>query len=296
LNNISITKDGAPVNWTLQTIPAVIDQTSQINVICTTNEFTGELGYGQYVVVTYIYEEVKTLSIKIKMPAIFSRFAIIYQEDFSYGLSANWKHKLFMVHSSLGKHNIEDWIIMEENGNNFLHCLNKDCQLLILEDPLNDFYDINITYDLLTNDDNANGVIFRYDASGEYDKFYIVWYTTNHPSPVNGPHIDEINYFDWNITSDQIEPDKITVHYVEQDANGWNWYRLADVNWIREENKWYTWRIITNGTNMALFIDNEEFPTLEWNDMRISHGFIGLISFFNIDLYYDNIYAWTTDI
>jgi hypothetical protein len=151
---------------------------------------------------------------------------------------------------------------------------------------------VNITYDLLTDDDDANGIIFRYDDSGLYPRFYVIWFTKDHPSPRNGPLSGESDNFDWYTIFDQIQPDKITVHYVEGDADGFNWYKIMESDWSRNNNQWYTWRINANETNIDLFIDNFDVPFLSFSDDRITHGHIGLISFANVNSHYDNIYVW----
>jgi len=151
-----------------------------------------------------------------------------------------------------------------------------------------------MTYDLLTDDDDANGIIFRYDDSGTYANFYIVWFTRDHPSSSNGPHSGEVDDFDWVTPADQIVRNKITVHYVEGDADGFNWYKLAEADWSRSNNVWYTWRVIADGEDMDLYIDKSAIPTLSWTDSRITHGYIGLVSFANMNSFYDNIYAWNT--
>jgi len=154
---------------------------------------------------------------------------------------------------------------------------------------------VNVSYDLRTDDNDANGIIFRYDDSGLYPNFYIVWFTKDHPSSKNDPYAGEIDYFDWAIPADQIQQNKISLHYVEGDADGFNWYKLAEADWTRQDNRWYTWRVITDGTSISLYIDDNVSPTLTATDGNIATGYVGLVSFANANSHYDNIYVWQTE-
>ncbi|MCF2144123.1 MAG: hypothetical protein K9W42_10510 [Candidatus Heimdallarchaeota archaeon] len=294
ISSVSITKDGEAISWALAEETYVIGSSERRDIVFEAASAADELGSGELIYVTLAYDNGKEISFEFKVPGKFSRFVLLYEEDFESGLPSGWTHTLFYIHGG-GHHNLSDWVLAEESGNHYWHCTSNDCQFIILEDPLRNFASVNISYDLRTNDDDANGIIFRYDDSGEYAKFYIVWYTRDHPSPRNGPFTGETDYFDWATASDQIQPDKITVHYVEEDADGWNWYKIAEVDWNRVNNRWYSWRVIADGANMGLYIDNSNTPTLEWSDARISTGYVGLVSFANANSHYDNIYAWVTE-
>ncbi|MGC9781500.1 MAG: type IV pilin N-terminal domain-containing protein [Candidatus Heimdallarchaeota archaeon] len=291
---VSVTKDGAAITWNLAEESYNIGTGTSLDVVCSANEATQELGYGENVVFTFTLGEGDTVVVEIKVSAKFSHFVTIYENDFETATDfSEWTHTTLFIHGG-GTHTIADWRILATGGNHFAECTNNDCQFITLEDPNHDFYDVNITYDLRTSDNDGNGIIFRYDNSGAYPNFYCVWYTRDHPSATNGPHSGEEDIFDWNTPSDQIIDGEITIHYVEGDANGYNWYKLDRAAWTRSNNVWYSWRIVADGTNGALYIDNSDTATLTWTDSNLSHGYIGFISFANDNSDFDNIYVWQT--
>ncbi|NPE08597.1 MAG: hypothetical protein GNW80_09985, partial [Asgard group archaeon] len=218
---------------------------------------------------------------------------IIYGENFENFENTNWTYHSLGVHDLFHDHNLSDWITDKSDGNTYWHCINNDCQFVILSNPLLNFTNANISCDLNTNGSDATGVIYRFDDSGIYPKFYILWYTQDHPSPRNGPHVEEIDIFDWvDPVTDQILPGELTVHYVEGDANGYNWHKIASVAWEREYNTWYTWRIDSNMDHFRIYVDNSETPSLEFYDMRVAKGQIGLVSLANDLAFFDNLYVW----
>ena len=168
----------------------------------------------------------------------------------------------------------------------------SNCQYVILNDPFYNFTNGNISCDLRTNDNDENGIIFRYDNSSAYPKFYVIWFTEDHPSPRNGPLPLEMPYFNWDTSADQIQPSKVTVHFVEGDVNGFNWYKIAETDWTRNNNQWYTWRVTANDTDIDLYIDNFNTPFMSFTDSRTSFGYFGFISFENEYANYDNLYVW----
>lgn len=291
---VSVTKDGAAITWNLAEESYNIGTGTSLDVVCSADSATQELGYGENVVFTFTLGEGDTVVVEIKVSAKFSHFVTIYENDFETVTDfSEWTHTTLFTHGG-GTHTIADWRILETGGNHFAECTNNDCQFITLEDPNHDFYDVNITYDLRTSDNDGNGIIFRYDDSGAYANFYCVWYTRDHPSAANGPHVGEEDIFDWNTPSDQIINGEITIHYVEGDANGYNWYKLDSVAWTRSNNVWYSWRVVADGSNGALYIDNSDTATLTWTDSNLSHGYIGFISFANDNSDFDNIYVWQT--
>ncbi|NHJ33178.1 MAG: hypothetical protein FK732_09965 [Asgard group archaeon] len=125
-----------------------------------------------------------------------------------------------------------------------------------------------------------------------YPSFYVLWYTQDHPSPRNGPHVVELDLFDWVNPTDQIQPGELSVHFVEGDYNGYNWQKIVSIEWEREYNTWYTWRIDSNNDHFKIFVDNSETPLLEFYDNRIHSGQIGLLSLANDLSFFDNLYVW----
>jgi flagellin-like protein len=289
---IIVTKDGVAVSWSLDETTYSINSGSSTKVSCSADDAAQEFGYGENAIFTFTIDEGETIVVEIKVSAKFSTFVSIYENDFETATDFNeWTHTLIFTHGG-GSHSIADWRIAEQGGNHYAECTNNDCQFITLEGPTYDFYDVNITYDLRTSDDDGNGIIFRYDNSGIYSKFYCIWFTRDHPSAAN-PSGDGDN-FDWVSPDDIILQNYVTIHYVEEDADGYNWDKIAEIPWTRNNNVWYSWRVVMDGTNGDLFIDNSPTATLSWTDSRLSHGYVGFISFANDDSDFDNLYVWQT--
>lgn len=290
--SVRVVRNSIDINWSLDSTDYVIEQKEKITIICFANSSTNELAYSELVKFEFPFE-VKFFSFEIKIPAIFSSNTIIFGEDFEDFDNTNWSYNLLAIHDLFHNHNLSDWIIDESEGNPYWQCINNDCQFVILSDPLLNFTNANISCDLNTNGSDATGVIYRFDDSGIYPNFYILWYTQDHPSPRNGPHVEEIDLFDWdNPTTDQILPGELTVHFVEGDINGYNWYKIASIAWEREYNTWYTWRIDSNMDHFRIYVDNSEAPLLDFYDNRVAKGHIGLVSLANDLAFFDNLYVW----
>jgi hypothetical protein len=292
--SVRVTRNSELINWSLGSTTYVVEQKEQITIICTANSTSNELAYSELVEFMFPFE-VKFFSFEMKIPAIFSSNSILFGEDFEDFDAANWSyygiavHDLFDIHN----HNLSDWITNKDFGNTYWQCSNNDCQFVILSDPLLNFTNANISCDLSTNGGDATGVIYRFDDSGLFPQFYILWYTQDHPSPRNGPHVEELDLFDWsNPATDQIQPGELTVHFVEGDGNGYNWYKIASVEWAREFNIWYTWRIDSHNDHFRIYVDNSEAPIIEFYDTRVARGQIGLISLANDLAFFDNLYIW----
>jgi len=291
-STVRVSKNSVAINWSLDSTDYVVEQKEKITIVCFANSSLNELSYSELIKFEFPFE-VKLFSFEIKIPAIFSSNTIIYGEDFEDFENTNWTHHSIAIHDLFHNHNLSDWLTDKDEGNTFWQCTNNDCQFVILSNPLMNFTNDNISCDLSTNGSDATGVIYRFDDSGTYPNFYILWYTQDHPSPRNGPHVEEIDLFDWNETAtDQILPGELTVHFVEGDPNGYNWHKIASVAWEREYNTWYTWRIDSNMDHFRIYIDNAETPILDFYDNRISYGQIGLVSLANDLAFFDNLYVW----
>lgn len=289
---VRVVRNSENVNWSLGSTTYVVDQKEKITIICFANSSTNELAYSELVEFEFPFE-VKFFSFEIKIPAIFSSNTIIYGEDFENFENTNWTYHSIGVHDLFHNHNLSDWITDKSDGNTYWQCTNNDCQFVILSNPLLNFTNANISCDLNTNGSDATGVIYRFDDSGIYPKFYILWYTQDHPSPRNGPHVEELDIFDWgDPITDQILPGELTVHFVQGDANGYNWHKIASVAWEREYNTWYTWRIDFNMDHFRIYVDNSETPSLDFYDNRVAKGQIGLVSLANDLAFFDNLYVW----
>ncbi|MHA1212313.1 MAG: hypothetical protein ACTSSH_07615 [Candidatus Heimdallarchaeota archaeon] len=295
LSELTVKQNGIEVEWDLAETYE-INPDEQISVICSTTLNSEEFEYTDLASFQFPYKK-KIFAFDIRVSARFSDFSFIYEEEFDSFNVEDWALTLIQAHYPDSFENISDWQIKQEDngGNNYWQSTSNNCHFVVNKNPLLNFSNVNMSFDLRTDDDDANGFIYRYNDTGPYPNFYVVWYTYGHPSPLNGPHVEELDYFDWDTHEDQIEPGKITVHYVEGDTNGFNWYKIAEKDWTREYNVWHTWHLITNGNNTLLTIDDNDLPILNFTDTRISHGSIGFISFANMGSQYDNIFVWQTE-
>jgi flagellin-like protein len=300
LTTATVTRNGETVDWYFFDDEVIIAAGGEGEIILLAQNGTQELGFGHAVVVTIPYSGGRIV-IEARMTAEFSDFVILYNEDFEGTVNTSvWTHTLISTHGG-GTHSLDDWVIAESSGNHYWHCTNNDFQWIVLEDDNRIFDDVNVTYDLMTRDDDANGIIFRYDDTGAYPKFYIVWFTYNYPDPdVNPPHNGAEDRIFWDTPADKINRGYITVHYVEGfDNDGIDAYRftkLAEEEWSRSNNEWYTWKLTAEGSAMQLDIYGDEGheKTVNFSDSNIQEGYVGLISIANQNSYYDNIYVWKT--
>lgn len=249
-----------------------------------------EFGYGDTATLAWDHTG-EPYSLEVKIPAIFSPFSMLYQEDFEGASPTGWVYYELGTHGS-GPGNLLDWVITDDAGNHHWHCTNNHCQFIIQQSIGRDFWDVNITYDLRTNDNDANGIVFRFDDTGTYPKFYVIWWTGDHPGSGNPPQAGagEVPNFNWSTSGDSLGDQKLTAHYVEETATGYTWYKIAETSWSRTNNVWYTWRVIADGSSYSVQIDGTSM--LSFSDTRISHGYVGLVSMANANSHYDNIYIW----
>lgn len=291
ISDVLVDRYDSSLEWSLGESVYMIAH-SEITIInCSASASQYELAFGQTAKFKLVYGN-KILIFSFRIPAEFGTFDIIVGENFENFTYLNWKHESLFTHDTYGNNNILDWKIANTTGNDYWHCTSNDCQYVIKNQTNWLFNTGNFSCDMNTNGDDAMGIIFKYDNTGLYPKFYLAWYTLDHPSARNGPHVGEENIFDWHLPSDQINPGEITIHYVEGDAEGFNWYKLASVKWERETNEWYTWRINAKGSTYELFVNENDTPELTFINSSIFTGYIGLISFANENSLYDNLFIW----
>ncbi|NHJ85210.1 MAG: hypothetical protein FK734_07095 [Asgard group archaeon] len=292
ITGIEFSRELIDLNWSLGAGSYILVPGLDSQIICLVNGTSSELQYPDLVRIRFLYKSLAK-TIEIKIPAQYSNYDLYYFEGFEENeTSPNWNLvTLFEHYSGLTEVPIE-WIIEELYGNHYWQTKNNNCQFVTLNDPLMNLTNANISCDLRTYDDDANGIIVRYNNTSEYSRFYIIWYTEEHPSPRNGPHEGEESIFNWVTEDDIIFPEMLTIHYVEEDENGYHWTKIDEVKWVREKERWYTWRVITDGNLISIYIDNNPIPSLEIRDDKISSGYTGLISFANDEAQYDNLCVW----
>ena len=291
-SELTVKRNGETIVWLLQD-EYIIEPSKNITVICVAENHSDELGYADWVEISFHYRH-KVYTLYLKISAKFNNYNFIYEEDFEDFSYDNWSLTLFQAHYPFTSYNnLSDWQIGDDvGGYKFWQSTSNNCHFVINQNSSYIFADANLSINFRTADDDATGFIFRYNNSGEYPNFYVVWFTNGHPSPRNGPHVEEMDDFNWNTSNDQILPGKITVHYVEGDSNGFIWNKIDEYDWIRTDLIWYTWRVVMEGSQIGIFIDNDSSPIISFDDDRISSGYIGLVSFGNMEAHYDNIFAW----
>ncbi|MBD3191540.1 MAG: hypothetical protein GF308_12900 [Candidatus Heimdallarchaeota archaeon] len=312
VSEIDFKRGSTSVNWIIEGGEAIsILSATEETVTFLANSDEDEIGYNDIVSIGLPN---CNQQIQKRITPEFSPFVLLYEEDCESSISSDWVQFLFTTTSGGHPHGTgagitSAWQLVNDPASSETdkcwQCTTNDCQFITLQTENRDFWDVNISYYLYTKDDDGNGIIFRYDDAGAYPRFYIIWYTENHPGPNNpGTSHNEGHLFNWhNDPEDRLEEGEITLHYVEgYDAGGgvigFEWYKLDFASsgaWTRNDDQWYEWRLIAEGSHICLYIDGEETPTLEAYDSRIEHGYVGLTSFANQNSYYDDIYVWQTE-
>ena len=197
ISDLLVDRDDSSIEWTLGKSVYLITNNDITIINCSASTFNDELAYGQTAKFKLVYGK-KILIFSFRIPAEFSTFDIVAGENFENFTYANWTHNLLYEHNVYGYHNISDWKITNTTGNDYWHCTSNDCQYVYKNHTDWLFNSGNISCDLSTIGNDAMGIIFKYYQSGLYPRFYIVWYTLDHPSARNGPHVGEEGIFDWD--------------------------------------------------------------------------------------------------
>ncbi|MHA1123307.1 MAG: archaellin/type IV pilin N-terminal domain-containing protein, partial [Candidatus Heimdallarchaeota archaeon] len=117
LATITVIRNEEAANWEFEeTDPVVIVQAQETDVVFLASSTADEFGYTELVEIVVTYDSGKDITLTIKIPATFSRYVLIYEEDFEGTLDiANWEQTLFLTHGG-GTHTLDDWIVQEQSG------------------------------------------------------------------------------------------------------------------------------------------------------------------------------------
>jgi len=74
--------------------------------------------YGDAASFEFLYED-KTISLSIKVSAKFSKYVILFEEDFEGDPPSGWTMTTFQTHNPAGTSTMADWIVEENSGNNY---------------------------------------------------------------------------------------------------------------------------------------------------------------------------------
>lgn len=293
INDIKLFKDLEELDWISETaLPSDLNvQGSKTFYLTADPAHNDVFKFPDRIWVHLYYGRNKEKIIPISIPAQFTPYELVYYEDFNNRTNGwnpeGWLYNFVADHSGgTNYHTIDDWSAY----NMVLRCTTNDCNYLILDDYY--FADVNISFDLMAPTDDAqgtdiNGIIFRYGIDEGIPKYYMVCYTNDHTltDGRNGPHYPD---------GDTMQKNILYLMYVEgfggEGTEYGNITILAQASWNRVNNQWYTYKLISQGDNIKLYVD--DVLLLEADDNKLSVGRIGLFSGALMNSEFDNILVW----
>ncbi|NHJ48662.1 MAG: hypothetical protein FK733_12835 [Asgard group archaeon] len=299
VNKITLSIFGHDLLWS-HNESIEIGPNSIFTAICQAENSTGELQFFDLVKITVFYKN-KLATVLLRMGIEFSDLPFIYGHNFQQGFDyCNWTHFYFR--------NLTDGAIHGENTtikswkrqrdpiqlDKCLMCVTSNCQYIILNTTMFDFYDFNLSVDIRRRDNDGVGVILRYSEINDFPEFYILWHTLDHPIGDEEYLEEEAHMFNWTSEYDRIEYSKVTLHYVKgYDAGngviGFNWFKLNST-YCPVNDEWRNWRINLNGSRFSFSFDLT--PQLTYDGLTLMNGTIGLASFESRGSSFDNLYIW----
>ncbi len=288
ITDILITKFSLDLSWTTDaTLPSSIGIQGKRSFVLTADTFNDAIKYGDIVVVTLMSGEDSVIIAQLDVPAIYSPFVIMYDENFD-GIPdgerpEDWVYTLIATHGG-GTHTILDW----EVQNDEFRCTKNDCNYLLLDNDLYTFSNVNMSFALRANDDDIMGIIFRYQEVNGDPLFYCVVFSNDHTltDGRNGPHYPN---------GDTMQSGKLYLMIISGEGGSGSSNGaltiLDSVAWSRNDNTWYNYRVVAAGSNIRVFIDGD--LKLETTDSTLTEGKIGIMCGANNNALYDNILVWT---
>ncbi len=299
LDNISIFLQGENIDWKHNdsiSIPSGDDY----RIICNAKNSSMEVGFLEILKI-YIFYNQKFDSFIVKIGIEFSDTSFIFSEDFETDFEIDqWNYFRFKTINGKSIHGgfstLLDWIVYRDPDefDKSWYCTTSNCQYVVLRTDLYDFGNVNFSADLKCWDNDGMGVIFRYNDSGLFPKFYLVWFTYDHPINDEEYLEDEAHLFNWTTPDDVVELGKINLHYVEgYDAGnstiGFHWTKLNSTNAYRNQN-WHNWWISLDGSNFELYYNYDK--ALTYSALSLTNGTFGFVSFESRHSIFDNIHIW----
>jgi hypothetical protein len=299
IDKISILRKSVDIDWTYNN-SIIIDSGNDFRVICVATNFSTEASFFDILQI-YLFFNEKYLSFSARIGIEFSDTSFIYSENFESTIAIEqWNHFQFRNLQGIPIHgeytSILDWKKSKDplELDKCWRCSTSNCQFVVMKTNLYDFGNVNISADIRCSDNDGIGMIFRFNDSSFYPKFYLAWYTNDHPINDEEYLIEESHMFNWTTPEDVVELGKINLHYVEgYDAGnniiGFHWTKLNSTAVIRNLN-WYNWMISLDNEHFNLYYDYNK--VLSYSGISITNGSIGFISFESDNSLFDNLHVW----
>ncbi len=293
VTDIELYKDTTELNWnSVTTLPQDLNvQSSRTFHLVVDPVHNDVFKFPDRIWVYLYYGKDQRKIIPLSIPSQYSPYELVYYEDFNNRTNGwnpvSWHYNFVADHSGGTNYGtIADWSAY----NQVLRCTTNDCNYIVLDNY--HFADVNISFDLMAPTDDAqgtdiNGIIFRYEIYEGIPKYYMVAYTNDHTltDDRNGPHYPD---------GDTMQKNILYLFYVEgyggEGADYGKLEILAETDWNRVNDQWYTYKLISQGDNIQLYID--DVLLLNAVDDKLSDGRIGLFSGALMNSEFDNILVW----
>jgi hypothetical protein len=299
IDNITIQLGNMNIDWQHNESIAITSG-ENYRIICTAKNSSMEIGFLE-VLRVYVHYNQRYDFFIVKIGIEFSNTTFIFSENFESDFEIDqWDYFRFEttngkpIHGGLSS--LLDWIVYRDyqEYDNSWYCSTSNCQYTVLRTDLYDFGNVNFSADLRCWDNDGTGIIFRYNDSGLYPKFYLVWHTYDHPINDEEYIEDEAHLYNWTTPDDVVELGRINLHYVEgYDAGnstiGFRWTKLNSTASFRNQN-WQNWMISLKNNDFKLYYNYEE--TLSYSGLTLTDGTFGFASFESRFSSVDNIYIW----
>ncbi len=299
IDNISILKLNADIDWPYND-SIIIDAGNSYRVICVAKNSSVEVGFFEILKI-YLHFNEKYVSFAVRIGIEFSDISFIYSENFESEFHIEqWNYFRFRnlqgepIHGDYSS--ILDWEISIdpiERDNCWKNTV-SNCQYVVLKNNLFSFANVNFSADIRSRDNDGLGIIFRYNDTGYYPKFYLLWFTDDHPINDEEYIIEESHLFNWSTPDDIVELGKINLHFVEgynagNGIIGFHWTKLNSTS-INRNRDWHNWRISLDNENFSFYYDYNKL--FSYSGISITNGSIGFASFESRESRFDNIHVW----
>ena len=299
IDKISIVKLNVDLDW-VSNDSIIIDSGTSYRVVCVARNSSVEVGFFEILKIYLQYNE-KLMSFAVRIGIEFSDISFIFSENFESDFHIEqWNY--FRFRNLLGEpvhgdySSILDWeksLDYIERDNCWINT-ESNCQYVVLKNDLFSFTNVNFSADIRSRDNDGVGLIFRYNDTGPYPKFYLLWSTNDHPINDEEYLIEESHLFNWVTPNDTVELGKVNLHFVEgYDAGngiiGFHWTKLNSTA-LNRNRDWHNWRISMDNENFIFYYEYNEILT--YSGLSITNGSVGFVSFESRGTGFDNIHVW----
>ncbi|MBK5115016.1 MAG: hypothetical protein KGD59_14870 [Candidatus Heimdallarchaeota archaeon] len=299
IDKISIEKKSIDIDWTYNN-SITIDSGNNFRVLCTARNSSSEVGFFE-VLRIYIQFNEKYLSFFVRIGIEFSDTSFIYREDFESEFHIDqWDYFRFRnlegqpIHGEYSS--ILDWTKSLDSLelDSCWISTTSNCHYVVMRTDLYNFGNVNFSADIRSRDNDGVGIIFRYNDTGYFPKFYLVWFTDDHPINDEEYLVEESHLFNWSTPNDTVELGKVNLHFVEgYDAGngiiGFHWTKLNSTSLIRNQY-WQNWQISLDNEQFNFYYDYNKI--LSYSGISNVNGTFGFVSFESRNSGFDNIHVW----